>query len=451
MLIQVAIENFKSIDEEIVFKMIASPIQGHASHLTQTNFTKPSSLLRFGAIYGGNASGKTNFIDAVSFARDYLINGRDFNQPVGVQQFRFSGSKEKRPTIFEFTVWLENQIYTYGFALTMEGVEEEWLYAQRSGAQQRKLFERISGDEHAEIASGKSLEEDGFTSKTLQMIARTTRVNQLYLHELVDKNHAGIRPLVNWFKQSLMVIPAVSRYRELIVRARQDKKFTQFLSRLLKRVGTGIERIELKGKKIDPDRDLTLYPAPMRDNLMDSLSKLPENNGLMISSERMQRVYEKKNGAIKEFQLKSVHLDKNGLEVELPIEEESEGTQRLVHLAPLFFDAMEHDLVVFIDELDRRLHPLLSRTLISVFNEVSSENSKSQLIFSTHDTNLFDQELLRRDEIWIMEKDQYGASALHSLLDFKIRNDKRLDKNYLLGRFGGIPNIRHEIINGAHA
>lgn len=451
MLIQVAVENFKSIEEEVVFKMIASGLKGHNSHKMETKFSQPAELLKLGAIYGANASGKTNLIDAIQFAQDLIVNGTKSGQRIRVSPFKLSKEYREEPTSIEFVMYLEGQIYTYGLAVIQEKVVEEWLYAQRPGAKERKLFERVSDDEQAVVETGKSLEAEDYSSKMLQMVSRSTRVNQLYLYELKEKNHPGIEKITGWFENSLAVIPAVSKYRQLTLRATKDEDFTKFVSRVLKQVGTGIERVKSESREIDVERDLTLYPEELREELSAELNEMDDDQGLFISSEIMQRVYKKQDGKIIEYRLKTIHKDKEGKEVAFDMEEESDGTLRLMHLIPLLADVQTEAKVVFVDELDRRMHPMLSRTLVNLFNEINPGKNKSQLIFTTHDTNLLDQDLLRRDEVWFMEKNKFGASKLRSLHEYNIRNDKKLDKDYLLGRFGGVPNIRYDVLEPAHA
>jgi len=451
MLIQVAVENYKSIEQEIIFKMIASGLKGHPSHKVKTIFNEPAELLRLGAIYGSNASGKTNLIEAINFAKELIVDGTQSGERIRVKPFKLSSEYESAPTTIEFIIYLDDQLYTYGFSVTNKEVVEEWLFAQRPGAKERRLFERVSENDQAVVKSGKSLEAEDYSKKVLEMVARSTRVNQLYLHELVEKNHPGIRSLISWFKQTLTVIPAVSQYRQLTLRAVKDIDFTEFVSRVLKRVGTGIERVESRERVVDIERDLTMYPEALRDQLAAQLNEMDENQGIFISSELMQRVYEKKDGDIIEYRLETIHIDKEGKEVAFDMEDESDGTLRLLHLIPLLADIKKDAKVVFIDELDRRMHPKLSQTLVKFFDELNTENNNSQLIFTTHDTNLFNQEFLRRDELWIMNKNKYGASSLVSVQEFNIRNDKKLDKDYLLGRFGGIPNIRYDILEKSNA
>jgi AAA15 family ATPase/GTPase len=451
MLVQLAIENYKSIEKEIVLKMMASGLKGHPNHKVKTKFNEPAELLRLGALYGANASGKTNLIETVLFVQNLIVEGTQPGELIDSKPFKLSKKFRSSPTTIEFVVYLEGQLYTYGFSVTKKEVVEEWLFAQRPGAKERKLFERISKNDQALVKTGKSLEAEDYSKKVLEMVARSTRVNQLYLHELVDKNHPGIRNLIDWFKNSLTVIPAVAPYRQLTLRAVKDLDFTDFVSRILKRVGTGIERVESRERKVDIERDLIMYPKALREQMSAKLNEMEADQGIFISSELMQRVYERRDGEIFEYRLETIHKDKEGNEVAFEMEDESDGTLRLMHLIPLLADIKKESKVVFVDELDRRMHPLLSKTLIRLFDEINPDENNSQLFFTTHDTNLFDQDLLRRDELWVMEKNNYGATNLKSIHEFKIRNDKKLDKDYLLGRFGGVPNIRYDVLEKDHA
>jgi len=449
MLVQVAVENYKSIEEEVVLKMMASGLKGHPTHKVNTTFSKVSELLRLGALYGANASGKTNLIEAIHFAQQLIVEGTQSGQRIGAKPFKLSEFKSE-PTTIEFIIYLDEQLYTYGFAVTDKEIVEEWLFAQRPGAKERKLFERVSKNDQAVVETGRSLEAEDYSKKILHMVARSTRVNQLYLHELIEKNHPGVRKLMNWFKFTLTVLPAISQYRQLTMRAIRDIDFTEFISRVLKRVGTGIERVESRKRVVDIERDLTMYPEALREELTASLHNMGEDEGIFISSELMQRVYERRGSEIVEYRLETIHKDKQGNEVAFEMEEESDGTLRLLHLIPLLADIKKESKVIFVDELDRRMHPKLSQALVKLFDEINPVHNKSQLIFTTHDTNLFDQDLLRRDELWIIQKNRYGASELASIQEFNIRNDKKLDKDYLLGRFGGIPNIRYDILGQSH-
>ena len=140
------------------------------------------------------------------------------------------------------------------------------------------------------------------------------------------------------------------------------------------------------------------------------------------------------------MQLKTKHRHEAGQLVDFAIDEESDGTQRLINLIPALFILKKNpENVIFLDELDRRLHPLLSRQFLEFSLHCKTQESRNQLIFTTHDTNLLDLDLLRRDEIWFVEKNSKGASHLYSLAEFKIKPDLKIEKGYLNGRFGAIP------------
>ena len=184
----------------------------------------------------------------------------------------------------------------------------------------------------------------------------------------------------------------------------------------------------------------TVMSKTERENLLQKISMATTNSGLVIEDNigKQYLLIKSEDSQIKLVQLVTQHLHENGNLIDFSINEESEGTQRLINLIPALFALQEEsEMVIFLDELDRRLHPLLSRLFVTT--AINCRNKSNQLIFTTHDTNLLDLELLRRDEIWFVEKSNEGNSSLYSLAEFKTRPDLKIEKGYLNGRFGAIP------------
>ena len=208
--------------------------------------------------------------------------------------------------------------------------------------------------------------------------------------------------------------------------------------------GTGIEAVTTEVAPFDFDRYTPEMPEWQRDDVREIVARMKDNEATTIRSPGNDR-YLLMRGVQGEpvlVQLRMQHRAKDGRLVTFTEQEQSEGTQRLIHLLPALFGLNENlEQVVIIDELDRRMHPLVSRMLVEAATEGNGEPRQSQLIFTTHDTNLLDLDLLRRDEIWFVEKDQGGASHLYSLAEFKVRPDLDIEKGYLNGRFGAIPFI----------
>ena len=216
-----------------------------------------------------------------------------------------------------------------------------------------------------------------------------------------------------------------------------NESFTDFLSEFLKSAGTGIDSISTEKIKVDLEQHLFSMPKSIKDKLSQDLDK---NLEVTVENSRGGRSILSKDddGQIILMRLMTKHRSENGKFVDFSIDEESEGTQRLIHLVPsLFLLKQNIEAVIFLDELDRRLHPLLSRYFVET--AINCRAKGNQLIFTTHDTNLLDLDLLRRDEIWFVEKDTQGVSSCYSLAEFKIRPDLKIEKGYLNARFGAIP------------
>jgi AAA15 family ATPase/GTPase len=332
--------------------------------------------------------------------------------------------------------------------LNKEQILEEWLHGIPQGRKREVMyFERITSTstkkettvEYGTILKGRS-PINGVSTKrhlNLEFIATGTRFNQLFLTEAVDRSVKELMPVFNWFKKILTIIPAEVNFTTLEIGVHGNEPFTDFLSAFLKSAGTGIESISTQRIDIDSEQYFLSLPKSERDVLSQELDR---SSDVMIQTPEGGRVILSKDaeGKLTLMRLRIKHRSEDGNLVDFSMEEESEGTQRLIHLVPsLFILKQDSEIVVFLDELDRRLHPLLSRYFVET--AINCRAKGNQLVFTTHDTNLLDLDLLRRDEIWFIEKDSQGASSCYSLAEFKIRPDLKIEKGYLNARFGAIP------------
>jgi len=448
MLIQFTIQNFLSFRDEVTFSMVGvNSDSQHIDHLAQNEAGEGRSVLPIAAIYGANAAGKSNLVKAISFVKDLVVEGTRTEQSIPVSPFKLSDSGNK-PSKFELIFTHQGSQYSYGFRLNTEQVLEEWLYGIPQGKKKEiKYFERITSTsiqketnvEFGAILKGKSPTK-GISSKrhlNLEFIATGTRFNQLFLTEAVDRSVKELMPIFNWFKKVLTIIPAEVSCGGLETGVYDNESFTDFLSKFLKSTGTGIDSILTEKIDLDFDRHFLNIPKSSRDKLSQDLDKSSE---VMIENSQGGRLILSKDatGQLIVMRLRTRHCDEDGNLIDFSMEEESEGTQRLIHLIPaLFLLKQEPEKVIFLDELDRRLHPLLSRYFVET--AINCRAKDNQLIFTTHDTNLLDLDLLRRDEIWFVEKNKHGVSDCYSLAEFKIRPDLKLEKGYLNARFGAIP------------
>lgn len=442
MLIQLTIQNFLSFRDEVTFSMVGvSSDQQHIDHLAEDAAGKGRSILPIGAIYGANAAGKSNLLQAISFAKNLVVQGTRSSETIPVSPFKL-GDYSKQPSKFEFIFTHQGDQYSYGFTLNREQIFEEWLYGIPEGKKQEVMyFERVTSSkkettvEYGLKLKGRSKKPQQF----LDFIAQGTRPNQLFLTESLERNVTALQPIFDWFRKVLTIIPAEADYTGLEIGVLSDESFTDFLSEFLKFAGTGIDSIVTEEVELDFERHFPTMPKVVRDHLIQALNQA-DKNSMVIANLRGTRflVFKDDRSQLTLIQLKTRHRSEEGEFIDFSIEEESEGTQRLINLIPtLFILKQEEEKVIFLDELDRRLHPLLSRNFVQV--AINCRDKKNQLIFTTHDTNLLDLDLLRRDEIWFVEKSEQGVSNLYSLAEFKMKPDLKIEKGYLNGRFGAIP------------
>ena len=441
MLVQFSVANFLSFDEEQVFSMVAAGGDQHPTHLVPDTPRKGESLLRATALYGANGAGKSNLVQAIRFAKNLIVEGTRGTQAIAVRPFKL-GKETDRPSKFEFIIKMQGVLYNYGFRVDTNRVHEEWLYATPH-KQEVKFFERTtSQDGKVEVEIGLSL--SGRSSKQkqfLEFVAQGTRPNQLFLTETLERNVVELRPLIDWFQFVCLILSAEATSRDVEGRAHTDRSFVGFLSRFLCAADTGIEDVTTQEVPFEFERYVPEMPEEQQEEIKSIIAGMQKNFMTTVRSQSGERYALKSSEQGKPILVRfdMQHQSKDGRTVPFEIYEESEGTQRLIHLLPALFSLYEDaERVIIIDELDRRLHPMVSRLVVQ---SALAGNSQSQLIFTTHDTNLLDLDLLRRDEIWFAEKDKGGASHLYSLAEFKIRSDLKIEKGYLNGRFGAIPFI----------
>ncbi len=443
MLIQFTVENFLSFRDQVTFSMVGvSSDQQHLEHLATDHAGKGRSVLPIAAIYGANGAGKSNLIEAVSFAKELIVQGTRSRQSISVPTFKL-GDYSHKPSRFEFIFTSQGNQYSYGFKLNKEQILEEWLYGIPAGKKKEVLyFERITSAtkkttvEYGLILKGRSEKRGQF----LDFIAQGTRPNQLFLTEAIDRNIDNLDPVFNWFNNILTVIPAESNFLGLEIMVAKDESFMDFLGEFLKISGVGIDSINVEEVEMDIDRNSPSIPDEVMRNAVKKFDESDSLQSVILANSRGEYfiISRERKDHVSSLQLKMMHLGEDNKLIDFSMEEESEGTQRLIHLAPSIFMLQEEfEKVIFLDELDRRLHPLLSHCFLK--SVMSCRGKDNQMIFTTHDTNILDLDIFRRDEIWFVEKNQQGSSTLYSLAEFKIRPDLKLEKGYLAGRFGAIP------------
>ncbi len=429
MLISIAIENWMSFRDRAAFSMLATRERQHGARVPR--LTKyDTRVLPIAAIYGGNASGKTNLFAAISFAQRLIIRGTRPDTLIPVTPFLLDEKGTHNPSRFEFQLLIDDTIYVFSFAVTQQAVLEEKL-VRISRTSETVLYNRRDGKAHFDG----SLRKD----KMLEFAFRGTRDNQLFLNNTVSQKIETFKPVYDWFKDTLEMIAPDARFEPFEQYFNEDTPLYEKMNAMLQQLDTGIVHL---GSEEMPYKSVPL-PEQLKTRIQEEV-KDKEAIGIRLDAGNTRFVITREEGELVAKKLVTFHVNENGQETRFEIQQESDGTRRVIDLLPAFVDLMESDSpkVYVVDEIDRSLHTLLIRRLLEAYLAGCSTESRSQILLTTHDILLMDQQLLRRDEMWVTERGTSGNSRLFSFSEYKdVRYDKDIRKSYLKGRLGGIPRI----------
>lgn len=434
MVIEFQVGNYRSFKEIVTFSMVASSLKSKDSNIDQNNtFAVDSNLtiLKSAAIYGANASGKSNLIEAMEFMRSFVKNSSKETQTgesIDVEPFRLSQDTIGKPSFFQMVFILEGRKYRYGFEVTPQRIVSEWLFHVPT-IKEAKLFVR---DEN-----GFSISKTGF--KEAKGISDKTRDNALFLSVVAQFNGDISKKIIKWFKMLRVYtgIYAFQRNYRYTVSLLKNPKYSGPINTFLKNLDLGFDKIEVEENSSpllpreltgDVPEELKSVNAKLKEVMQELITMGMPDKYSFLELKTAHPIYNSAG--------QRVSNDLFDLEVH-----ESEGTRKIISLSGSIIDTLINGKVLIMDELDRSLHPLLTLSLIELFNSSETNPNNAQLIFATHDTNLLSNKLFRRDQIWFTEKDKYGSTHLYSLVEFNVRNDAILKNFYTQGKFGAIPFI----------
>lgn len=420
MLIQFSVSNYLSFNGETTFDMFPTQSQVKGEHIIEDLHGKRTSALLISTLYGANASGKSNFISAVEFLCDFVVKGKkmtnDKNE-ITVIPFLLDETCQNKPSRFEVLFKTGNVAYSFGCVLSAQRVQEEWLYAYYT-AKESLVFERKWDDEAGQY-------EFEFGSKlrlNKKQWAETSSEKELFITyaSTIKSTSAAIKPVYDWFN-NIVFVHNLAKYGAMPFQLAEDKDFAKFISEALSCVDTGVVEVTAQKKEFT-EKQLQKLPLTVREALK------------LDKAETDTKPYT--------WTLLAYHKTLQGNKTPFSIRMESDGTERMLHLLPILYmlTRKEYPKLFFIDELDNSLHSALSRWFINQFLSKRGE-SQAQLIFTTHDTNLLSSDILRKDEIWFVEKDPRGASRFVRLSEYKTSDGLNWENGYISGRFGGIPVI----------
>ncbi|ACE85172.1 AAA family ATPase [Cellvibrio japonicus] len=413
MLIEFSVANFRSFKE----RQTLSLTKANGQELSDTNTFRVEAdhaldLLKSTAIYGPNAGGKTNLLLAVRTMKDIVLHSanKQHGDALPVNAFRLDNGLQHRPSELEILFIAAGVRYQYGFTATQQQVYEEWLIAYPNKRPQR-WFSRAWNETRNEY----DWEFGSHLTGTKQLWQKSTRDNALFLSTAVQLNSQQLQPLYDWFKNTLKTGQVGGWGVEFsALRCTSDDK-SRILD-FLKAADLGIADIHVETKPFDPNE----LPSDMPELIKDQITKAMKGE--------------------KVLEVKTLHQTNDGALIPFDLEDESDGTQRFFGFAGPWLDVLKNGYILFIDELHDNLHPKLVQFLVQLFHNETTNPHNAQLIFTTHETSILNQDVFRRDQIWFCEKDKSQASNLYSLTDFSPRKGREnLELAYLSGRYGALP------------
>ena len=399
MLIRFSFKNFKSFKNENCLDMEATSLKEHEYNVAKT---ENGEYLKVSAIYGANASGKTNVLQAFDYMKKRILVSDDSkkNSPIDEENI-YSFMINNDPIALEVEILAKNnKIYKYGFEVLKDTIISEWLFEKRVN-KFYAIFERENNNVSMK------------PNKISDLVNIDERTLFLNIYSKIDRNNEDFSNVYDWFVNSTYLDLGNPNFERFInnrvsLKILSDENYKKELLKFIKTFDSGIE-----GIRTTPD----------------SIEAVKSNNGII--------------------DIEVLHRGENGELKALPFYLESNGTRKMFHLFDFFMDALKNGMVLFVDELDAKLHPLLTRYIINLFHNSQTNIGNGQLIYSTHDTVNLNKETFRRDEIWFAEKDKDGISEIYALSDYileddknagkKVRNDATYNKDYLTGRYGAIP------------
>lgn len=432
MLVRFIISNFLSFDKETEFNMLAGAYRTHKHHIHKTS---KLNILKGTALYGANGAGKSNFVKAIDYLQKIVSAGK-IERSINSKKFKLNKVNLEKPVIFEIEFIFKRKTYAYSVTVDGNTVQQEWLYLSGIDKEDKLIFERKTNK------SGKSSIKfsDKYTKTQKQKLLIELMEDTLLKSDelLIGKFEAldiiDLHNIYEWFNNYLIIIYPHSKFGGLVPSIMLSDEFALFTNEMLSTFDTGVKALAIEDIELDVffgnDDDI-------KQEIIEALED-DDDNILMFVSEKDNFILAKKEeDHITVKKITAVHHNKESKMINFDLSEESDGTLRLLDFIPAIYSTINKNATIIIDEIDQSLHPALLYTLVKKI--MATENTKGQVVFTTHESNLLDLNIFRQDEIWFAEKDKTGASQLYPLSDFNPRYDLDVRKGYLKGRFGAIP------------
>lgn len=424
MLVNFTVKNFRSFKEERTFSMEAASIKEHKESVINRNKYK---LLPVAVFYGANSSGKSNLLTSILSMKSIVISDseRKPGQSLQYVPFALDETSKTQPTFFEIQFIYKETLYRYGFEYNKVEIVSEWLYEKKFGEKEYELF----------IRSGEEIEvnEKRFLEGKLIKEKKVTSENRLFLSVVAQLNGEKSKLILEWF----LYFNGLSglddkKYGNFTSKVFHNEKYSDIANKaqgFFNDLQLGFSEFSVVEKNIPQDL-IEIMPKELKELIKDN-----EDKAVMLDELTTHNIYNQESEKIG-----TAKFSKDKME--------SEGTKKVISLSGPIFDTLKRGGILIVDELDAKLHPLLTRNIVLLFMDPEKNTNGAQLIFATHDTNLLDLAIIRRDQIWFAEKDNVESTDIYSLVEFKdeegkkVRNDCDIKCNYIKGRYGAIPFIK---------
>lgn len=419
MLIEFSVANFRSILDKQTLSMAAGTsreVQGKYSFAS--GHRAVPNVLRAAGIFGPNASGKSSIVRALGFMRDFVIDSAINSQQgeeIDVSSFLFDSNSIDEPSEFEIVFISEGTRYQYGFRVDRERVWEEWLFAVPNNGRTQRWFHRLY-----DVDIG---ETEWYINQSIkgekEIWKKSTRDNALFLSSAVQLRAEVFQDVFSWFRKRLRVITSGQRLSEFHTGVRcKNQETKEKILRFLNFADMHIVDIAAKEHEWSED----MIPGNVPGDIRSAISRQMAGSKLL--------------------EISVGHKNDRGEIVYLDFAEESDGTQALFSLTGPWLDVLENGWIVVVDELSNSLHPYAFQYMVNLFHDTNVNSLNGQLIFTSHDTTIMSGRQLHHDQIFLIERDNRQATRITPLSDFKVRQNEAIQKGYLGGRYGALPNIR---------
>ncbi|MDD4047899.1 MAG: ATP-binding protein [Clostridia bacterium] len=431
MFVTFKVSNYRSFRDETVLSMIASGLKEYRGSLIPYGAKK---VLPAVAIYGKNGGGKSNLIRAFWLGVQFVRNAQRTQHEkasIPVQPFSLNDFSQKEPTVFEYTYMQDGIKYVYGFSATKTKIVTEYLYHSPKG-QKATIFERKGQKFSFPVDTEK---------KKKELISEAVASNQLYFAVSCTMNYQPCIVAMKWFRESIVFSRDYTDIPNQILEYAEDLGMLKAIVSAAQKADLGIQdmKFEISNKELSEHEELP-------DNLSDDFKAALQNLRKALSSTPNEA-----EAKLRVSELKAISLhygvSKTGDTKHYPLElaDESDGTKHLMELAPAIEKTLSSGGILIVDELEKGIHPLLVEYIVARYQSKNSNKTGAQIIFTTHNTELLNMEVLRRDQVYLVDKDKgTGASELYSITEYSPHPDENIRKGYLVGKYGATPNLETE-------